>query len=320
MPRIRIQALKMEWVKVFAPATIGNIGPGFDVLGLAVQKLGDVIEARRIQSGVKISSIVPTGSDVNLSTDPEKNTAGIAARETLKILEVRGGVELRLEKGIPLGSGLGSSAASAAAAALAVNCLYGNELTKEELILPSTRAEEVVSGGFFADNTAPALLGGATLTRSCLPLDVTRIGSIKRLKIILVTPDTVILTKEARKILPDKIPMKDFVFNMANAALITAAFAKNDYALFARSLNDVVIEPVRAKLIKGFDQVKENALKAGADGMTISGSGPTVFAITDRLSKARLIEDAMVRTFRQFGTKTFHMITAVDPEGARVIN
>jgi len=310
----------MEWVKVFAPATIGNIGPGFDVLGLAVQKLGDVIEARRIQSGVKISSIVPTGSDVNLSTDPEKNTAGIAARETLKILEVRGGVELRLEKGIPLGSGLGSSAASAAAAALAVNCLYGNELTKEELILPSTRAEEVVSGGFFADNTAPALLGGATLTRSCLPLDVTRIGSIKRLKIILVTPDTVILTKEARKILPDKIPMKDFVFNMANAALITAAFAKNDYALFARSLNDVVIEPVRAKLIKGFDQVKENALKAGADGMTISGSGPTVFAITDRLSKARLIEDAMVRTFRQFGTKTFHMITAVDPEGARVIN
>jgi len=320
LPRIRIQALKMEWVKVFAPATIGNIGPGFDVLGLAVQKLGDVIEARRIQSGVKISSIVPTGSDVNLSTDPEKNTAGIAARETLKILEVRGGVELRLEKGIPLGSGLGSSAASAAAAALAVNCLYGNELTKEELILPSTRAEEVVSGGFFADNTAPALLGGATLTRSCLPLDVTRIGSIKRLKIILVTPDTVILTKEARKILPDKIPMKDFVFNMANAALITAAFAKNDYALFARSLNDVVIEPVRAKLIKGFDQVKENALKAGADGMTISGSGPTVFAITDRLSKARLIEDAMVRTFRQFGTKTFHMITAVDPEGARVIN
>jgi homoserine kinase len=320
LPRIRTQALKMEWVKVFAPATIGNIGPGFDVLGLAVQKLGDVIEARKIQSGVKISSIVATGSDVNLSTDPEKNTAGIAARETLKILEVRGGVELRLEKGIPLGSGLGSSAASAAAAAFAVNCLYGNELTKEELILPSTRAEEVVSGGFFADNTAPALLGGATLTRSCLPLDVTRIGSIKRLKIILVTPDTVILTKEARKILPDKIPMKDFVFNMANASLITAAFAKDDYALFARSLNDVVIEPVRAKLIKGFDQVKENALKAGADGMTISGSGPTVFAITDRLSKARLIEDAMVRTFRQFGTKTLHMITAVDTEGARVIN
>lgn len=310
----------MEWVKVFAPATIGNIGPGFDVLGLAVRELGDVVEARKIRSGVKISSIAYTNPTlINLSTDPRKNTAGIAARETLKILDVRGGVELRLKKGLPLGSGLGSSAASAAAAAFAVSHLYGNKLTKEELILAATRAEEVVSGGFFADNTAPALLGGATLTRSCLPLDVTRIGSIKKLKIILVIPEIVILTKEAREILPDKIPMKDFIFNMANTSLITAAFAKDDYALFARSLNDVVIEPVRSKLIQGFDQVKKNALKAGADGMTISGSGPTVFAITDRLSKARFIEEAMVRTFKQFGTKTLHMITAVDPEGARVI-
>jgi len=310
----------MEWVKVFAPATIGNIGPGFDVLGMAVRELGDVVEARKIRSGVKISSIAYTNPTlINLSTDPRKNTAGIAARETLKILDVRGGVELRLKKGLPLGSGLGSSAASAAAAAFAVSHLYGNKLTKEELILPATRAEEAVSGGFFADNTAPALLGGATLTRSCLPLDVTRIGSIKKLKIILVIPEIVILTKEAREILPDKIPMKDFIFNMANTSLITAAFAKDDYALFARSLNDVVIEPVRSKLIQGFDQVKKNALKAGADGMTISGSGPTVFAITDRLSKARFIEEAMVRTFKQFGTKTLHMITAVDPEGARVI-
>ncbi|UCG81287.1 MAG: homoserine kinase [Desulfobacterales bacterium] len=320
LPGIRKRAIVMEWVKVFAPATIGNIGPGFDVLGLAVRKLGDVVEARKIHSGVKISSVAYANPTfINLSTDPRENTAGIAARETLRILDVRGGVELRLKKGIPLGSGLGSSAASAAAAAFAVNHLYGNKLTKEELILAATRAEEVVSGGFFADNTAPGLLGGATLTRSCLPLDVTRIGSIKKLKIIVVTPEIVILTKEARKILPDKIPMKDFIFNMANTSLITAAFAKDDYALFARSLNDVVIEPIRSKLIQGFDQVKKNALKAGADGMTISGSGPTVFAITDGLSKARFIEDAMVRTFKQFGTKTFHMITAVDPEGARVI-
>jgi len=320
LPSIRKQALEMEWVKVFAPATIGNIGPGFDVLGMAVRELGDVVEARKIRSGVKISSVAYTCPTVNLNTDPGKNTAGIAARETLKILDVKGGIELRLEKGIPPGSGLGSSAASAAAAAFAVDYLYGNKLTKEDLILPATRAEEVVSGGFFADNTAPALLGGATLTRSCVPLDVTRIGSIKKLKIVLVTPEIVILTKDARKILPDNIPMKDFVFNMANTSLITAAFAKDDYALFARSLNDVVIEPVRSKLIHGFDQVKENALKAGADGMTISGSGPTVFAITDTLSRARFIEDAMVRTFTQLGTKTSHMITAVDPEGTRVIH
>ena len=172
----------MKWVKAFAPATIGNIGPGFDVLGLAVKKIGDIVDARKARSGVKISSITYAGPNFSLSTDPRKNTAGIAALETLKILNIDGGVELRLKKGLPLGSGLGSSAASAAAAAFAVNHLYGNKLTKEDLILPATVAEEAVSGAFFADNTAPALLGGATITRSCIPLDVTKIGSIKKLK------------------------------------------------------------------------------------------------------------------------------------------
>jgi homoserine kinase len=313
------KANKNDWIRVFAPATIGNIGPGFDVLGLAVKKLGDVVEARKIPSGVKISAVVSVDPEVSLSDEPQKNTAGIAAIETLRILEEQGGVELRLEKGLPLGSGLGSSAASAAAGAFAVNCLYGNKLAKEELILPATIAEAAVSGGFFADNTAPALLGGATLTRSCLPLDVTRIGSIERLKIVLVTPHIVILTRDARKMLPKKVHVDKFVVNMANTSLITAAFAKDDYDLFARSLNDVVIEPIRSKLIKGFKQVKENALGAGADGMTISGSGPTLFAITNEVSKARLIEDAMVRTFRQLGVECSSVITEVDPEGARVV-
>src|SRR3989338_2869689 len=197
----------MEWIKVFSPATIGNIGPGFDVLGLAVKGLGDIVEARKIKSGIEISSIE---SKISLSKDPTKNTMGIAAFEVLKILKEKGGVELKLKKGIPPGSGLGSSAASAAGAAFAVNYLYGSRLTKEELILPATKAEEVVSGGFFADNTAPSLLGGATLTRSCVPLDVIKIGSIKDLKIVLVTPEIVVLTKTAREILPKTVPLKDF--------------------------------------------------------------------------------------------------------------
>lgn len=306
----------MKWIKVFSPGTIGNIGPGFDVLGLAIKGLGDIVEARKIKSEVKISSIE---SEYKLSKDPKKNTAGIAASEVLKLLNVKSGVTLKLKKGLPSGSGLGSSAASAAAAAYATNYLYGNKLSKKELILPSTKAEESVSGGFFADNTAPSLLGGATLTRSCLPLDVTKIGSIKELKIIIVTPEKVILTKDARRILPKRVPMKDFVFNMGNSCLITAAFSKDDYMLFARSLNDSVIEPIRAKLIPGFDKVKENAIRAGADGMTISGSGPSVFAITNNMSKARLIEDAMVRTFKQFKVKSTSIITEVDPVGTRLI-
>ena len=307
----------MDWIKVFAPATIGNIGPGFDVLGLAVKKVGDIIEARKTDDNkVTISEI---SSPVELSKDPNKNTAGIAAQEVLKMLGNPGGIELKIFKGMGSGSGLGSSAASAAAAAFATNYIYGNQLTKEQLVLPATKAEEFVSGAFFADNTAPALLGGATLTRSVLPLDVTKIGSIENLIIILVTPEIVVLTKEAREILPKQIAMKDFIFNMANSCLITAAFAKNDYNLFANSLNDGVIEPFRSKLIKGFDQVKKNAIIAGADGMAISGSGPTVFAITNNAEKAIFIEDAMVRTFKENGVGAQSWITEVDNEGARLM-
>lgn len=308
----------MDWIKVFAPATIGNIGPGFDVLGLAVSGWGDIIEARKIDSGVLISEIE---SEHELPTNPNKNTAGIAARETLRVLGERGGVEMKIRKGLPSGSGLGSSAASAAAAAFAVNYLYGEKLTKEDLILPTTKAEEYVSGGFFADNTAPCLLGGATLTRSKLPLDVTKIGHIDELRIVLVTPDVVVLTREAREILPKAIPMEGFVNNMANSCLISAAFAKNDYDLFARSLNDIVVEPVRATLIPGYDEAKENALKAGADGVAISGSGPTMFAITSLLhNRSYLIEDAMVRSFKKNGVECKSIITEVDMEGTRLID
>jgi homoserine kinase len=309
--------LNMDWIKVFAPATIGNIGPGFDVLGLAVSGWGDVIEARKIDSGILISEI---DSEHDLPTDPDKNTAGIAAREVLRLLGEKGGVEMKITKGLPSGSGLGSSAASAAAAAFAVNFLYGEMLTREDLILPATKAEEYVSGGFFADNTAPCLLGGATLTRSKLPLDVTKIGHIDKLCIVLVTPDVVILTREAREILPKTIPMEGFVNNMANSCLISAAFAKNDYDLFARSLNDVVVEPVRATLIRGFEEVKENALRAGADGVAISGSGPTLFAITNHeKNRSYLIEDALVRSFKKNGIQCKSIITGVDMEGTRLI-
>ncbi|WP_026998469.1 homoserine kinase [Eisenibacter elegans] len=308
---------QQEWIKVFAPATIGNIGPGFDVLGMSVKYLGDTIEARRIpEKTVLISEIY---ADYPLSTDPTQNTAGIAAQEVLRLIGAEGGVEMKIHKGMPSGSGLGSSAASAAAGAFAANYLYGQKLSKEELILPATKAEEQVSGDFFADNTAPSLLGGATLTRSCLPLDVTKIGAISNLIVVLVTPKITILTKEAREILPKLVSMKQFVFNMANACLITAAFAKDDYSLFARSLNDDIIEPARSSLIPGFGQVKQNALQAGADGLTISGSGPTIFAITNERSKARFIEDAIVRTFLRFEVEAQSVITELDNEGTRLV-
>ncbi|PIN85858.1 homoserine kinase [Candidatus Woesearchaeota archaeon CG10_big_fil_rev_8_21_14_0_10_44_13] len=302
----------MNSVKVFSPATIGNIGPGFDVLGLAVEGMGDIVQARKIKKGVKIKSVY---SKWKIPKDPRKNTAGIAAKEVLKMIGAKGGVELSIIKGLPAGSGLGSSAASATAAAYAVNLIYGNKLSKNELILPATKAEEAVSGGFFADNTAPALLGGATLTRSCLPLDVVRLGTISDLIIVLVTPEIQVLTKKARAILPKMVRMKDFVGNMANSCLIASAFSKNDYSLFSRSLNDFIVEPARAKLIKGFYDVKKSAIDAGADGMTISGAGPSVFAITNKMKKAKEIEAAMLDAFRKKDVRASSIITKPSYKG-----
>jgi homoserine kinase len=306
----------MDKVKVFAPASIGNIGPGYDVLGLAVNGIGDWVEAERCEEGVHL---VQVESEETLSMDNDKNTAAMAAEEVLRMLRYPGGVSMRLIKGLPLGSGLGSSAASACAAAYAVNLLYGDTLSKVELVLPATKAEERVSGGFFADNTAPCMLGGATLTRSCLPLDVRRIGNIEELILVLVKPDLKILTRDARAVLPDKIPLGDFVYNMANTALISAAFASGDYGLLARSLNDVVIEPYRAQLIKGYYEVKKNAMDAGADGFAISGSGPTVFAICNSSIRAAQIEDAMVRSFLKYGIQSRSWITKPDENGVRVL-
>ena len=306
----------MSWTRIFSPASIGNIGPGFDVLGMAVKGLGDVVDARRIRRGIRVAAV---DGIARVPSDPARNTAAIAARQALQMLNETGGLELRVHKGLPAGSGLGSSAASAAAGAYAANALSGGGLSTEQLILAATQAEAEVSGGFFADNTAPALMGGATLTRCSVPLDVTRIGVISRLKVILVTPALVVLTRDARTMLPREIPMAAFIANMANTALITAAFAKNDYALFARSLNDVVVEPVRSSLIQGFEQVKTNALKAGADGVAISGSGPTVFAITDNLRKARAIEQQMVLTFNAHGVSTKSWVTSMDRHGTRVL-
>ena len=302
-------------VKVFSPATIGNIGPGFDVLGLAVRGMGDIVEVWET-SGDEIVIEEILNADHEITKDPDKNTAGIATRGVLRLLQINRGVGIRITKGMPAGSGLGSSAASASAAAYAVNLLFDGKLSKMELILPAAMAEEYVSGGFFADNVAPALLGGATLTRSSVPLDVTHLGSISNLVIVLALPNIQILTKDARDILPNDVEMKNFVGNMANACLIASAFSTDNYKLFSRSLKDIVIEPVRSKLIPGFDKVKAIALEAGADGMTISGAGPAVFAITNSNKKAPIIEDAMARTFHQNGVDCKTLITTPSQKGA----
>ncbi|MFH1848847.1 MAG: homoserine kinase [archaeon] len=305
-------------IRVFAPATIGNIGPGFDVLGMAINGIGDVVEAARIpEKRVIIENI--TGDEGLLPRDAEKNTAGIAARHVLDMIGAKDGISLVIHKQMPSGSGLGSSAASAAGAAYAVNCLHGSRLSEDEMILCATKAEEVVSGGFFADNTAPCILGGATLTRSCEPLDVIQLGTICSLIVVIVSPDFELLTKHARAVMPKTVALESAVANMANACLIVAAFSKNDYDLLSRCINDRIAEPARAGLIPGFYDVKSAALNAGAHGCTISGAGPSVFAITNNLIDAEKIEAAMKLAFLRHNLKCRVYISHVPLKGVRKI-
>jgi len=309
----------MDKIKAFAPATIANIGPGFDVLGLAITGLGDYVEAKKSEEpGIRITEITGLKNDIPL--DAYKNTAGIASMEVLKLLNVADneGIELRLRKNLPSGSGLGSSAASAAAAAYAVNALFGGKLTKNDLIMPATIAEESVSGGFFANNTAPSLLGGATLTRCRLPLNAIKLcGTMDELVVVVAAPKYRLLTKTSREALPKTVPMESFVNNMANACLMVSAFNNNDVELFGRCVNDEIVEPARAGLIPGFYDVKKSALEAGAYGCSISGAGPSVFALTDREDAGRSIGKAMQDAFGKNGLASVIYVSKVDNAGAR---
>ena len=305
-------------VKVFAPATIGNIGPGFDVLGLAIKGISDIVEAKEIPGNDLIIEAV-LEADHDISTNPDKNTAGIAAKKALKLMDITTGLALTITKGMPSASGLGSSAASAVAGANAVNFLFGNSLSKEKVLKAAMAGEYSVSGGYFADNVAPAIYGGATLTRSLNPLEITPLGVISDLIIILVMPIVKILTKDSRKILPENVSLSDFVVNMANTASITAAFCKNDYNLLKDNLFDYIIEPTRSTLIPGFPEAKEAALESGAHGMTISGSGPTVFAISNSQKAAEKIEAAMVTAFYNKGVECNSLITTSSVKGSGII-
>lgn len=303
-------------VAVFAPASIGNIGPGFDVLGMALAGLGDTVEARVIPGGkVVIRDIEGDGG--SLPKDARNNTAGIAATRVLKHIGMKSGVELRLRKNIP-GNGLGSSAASAVAGGFAVNALFGSPLSKTDLLLPCAAAEASVSGGYFLDNTAASLFGGINvtnpMTKTAVPL-----GGLPGAIIVVATPRLMLLTARSRKVLPKRVPLPAMIANLSRACAIVAAVGTGDVGLFGRSIVDVVVEPKRAPLIPGFLSVKRAALKAGALGCSISGAGSSVFAVTDEKSRAAVIGDAMRRAFRRVRLECVVTVTTVDSGGARAV-
>lgn len=308
----------MAEITVFAPATVANVGPGFDVLGCAVSGMGDWVTARLIEMpGVHIEAV--EGDSGRLPREATRNTAGIAALETLKLLEVRNaGVALRLRKGLPLGSGLGSSGASAAAAAWATNVLFGAPLSKRQL-LPAGLAAEASVSGRHADNVGPSLLGGFILIRSYDPLELIELPSPHALIFVLIHPEFELPTRRAREAVPKTISLAQHIANNGNLAALIAALFGGDVRLLGKATGDVIVEPARAPLIPGFGAVKAAALAAGAYGCSISGAGPTVFAVTDDNERATEIAGAMTDAFRQAGLASSVVISRVDMEGARPV-
>ena len=306
----------MNSVKVFAPATIANLGPGFDILGLAVQGVGDIVEATRVDApGVHIEAI--EGDSGRLPRAVTKNTAGIAAVEALKIIGVEAGIALKLYKGMPLGSGLGSSAASAAAAVWAVAALAGFD--DKAALLPACLAAEAGVSGYHADNVAPALLGGLVLIEGYNPLRVQSLPTPDSLHLVLVTPDCEIPTAQARSVVPREIALDKVVSNMGHLSAMLAAAFRGDVAAMGRAVVDDIIEPARAHLIPGFRQVKQAALEAGAYGCSISGAGPTLFAVTDSPASGEQVAQAMQAAFANAHLTSEARVTMVDKQGAHCV-
>lgn len=306
----------MRVVRAFAPGTVANLGPGFDVLGLAVTGSGDTVTAKRAGDGeIRVRS----SGHPDIPVAAEGNTAAIAAarvRERAAAQSV--GFTLDVEKGLPISGGQGGSAASAVAAAVAVNALLGSPLGKAELLEPCLEAEEAVAGRH-ADNVAAALFGGVVLIRSIEPLDVVHLMYPKELRVVLAHPHQRLRTETARASLPRSVDLAVAVAQAAAVGSLVAALASRDWDLLRRSIEDRIAEPARAPLLPGFAEAKSAALEAGALGCSISGSGPSAFAFSDGDDAARRIGKAMVRAYRSQGVEATVRVGAVDGLGARVV-
>jgi len=307
-------------VKVFAPATVANLACGFDVLGLAVEQPGDFVTIWGNESGsVQVESI--SGDDGQLPLETSKNTAGVAVSAMLNHLGMQHvGISIAIEKHMPLGSGLGSSAASSVAAVLALNEFLGKPFSKKIDLLPfAIEAERIACGAAHADNVAPALLGGIVLIKSYNPLLVINLPVPADLHVAIVHPQVEVKTSDARQILKKEIPIHKAIDQWGNVAGLVAGLYRSDYELIGASLQDVVFEPVRKLLIPGFDEVKKEAMAQGALGCSISGSGPSIFAMYTKAELGPAIINGMKIVFERYGVASEGYISKVNERGSRII-
>jgi len=306
-------------IHVFAPATVANVGCGFDIFGYAIDSLGDEVVLKLCdQPRVSIKKI--TGGNGKLPFDPNKNTAGVAVQAFLKYINSNQGIEMELHQKMPLSSGLGSSAASAVAAVFAANLLFGNLLRREELLQFALKGEKAACGTAHADNAAPSLFGGFVLIRSYNPLDIIKIQTPDKLFSTVVHPWIEVSTEDARKMLKEFVSLKDAVIQWGNVAGFIAGLMKADYELIGRSMQDVIVEPVRSSLIPGFKKVKESALKSGALGCSISGSGPSLFALSISKRIAEEVGKAMQSEFESLRIKSDVYVSKINKEGPKILS
>lgn len=305
-------------IQAFAPATIANMGIGFDIIGAALRSAGDIIEVERHSKPEVVISHIE-GDNGKLPREADKNTATVAITAYLKQINCNEGFIIKIKKGLPLGSGLGSSAASAVAGVVAVNALLGYPLQKPEL-LPACMEGEAIVSGYHADNIAPCLLGGLVLVDGITPDRVLRLPILNNIHFALITPHISILTSEARAVLPQHIPLKTMIKQTSGVARFIDALHRGDLKAWAEAMeSDEVVEPARAHLIPYLHDIRQEAKVHGALGLVISGAGPTLCAICESEKIAQDVASAMGEFYTSHGYSATTLATQIDKEGAKVI-
>lgn len=307
-------------ISAFAPASVANVSCGFDVLGFAVNQPGDIVTASfDEETGVHIRGI--EGDEGKLPLETERNTAGVAILEMVNQLDEPAdkGISLHIKKQMPLGSGLGSSAASSVAAVVAVNKLLGEPFSRNELLPFTVKAEGIASGTPHADNVAASLLGGFILVRSINPLDVIPLETPPALHCTIIHPKIEIRTEDTRLILQKQVSLTKAVTQWGNLGALVAGLLKNDYDLIGRAMHDEIVEPIRSVLIPGYSQAKQAAMNAGALGCCISGSGPSIFALSTSQKQADIIGRAMQKAIHSIGLESDLFISKINPKGAYIL-
>ncbi|MFD2202321.1 homoserine kinase [Shivajiella indica] len=308
----------MREVTAFAPATVANVSCGFDILGFAIDSLGDKVKVK-LTEGSALKVVEIQGDEGKLPFESEKNTCSVAIQAMLDQMDLHVGMEISLYKGLPLGSGMGSSAASAAAALVAANEVLGKPFSKEDLVPFAMEAERIACGAAHADNVAPSILGGFVLIRGYDPLDVIKLPVPDGLHCTLLHPHLELKTSDSRSVLKQQISLKDATMQSGNIAGLIAGLYKSDFPLIGRSLKDVIAEPSRALLIPGFYELREAIKNVGALGSGISGSGPTIFILSSNESIATKAGEVSRKVFDEIGLGVDVYVSKVNVKGAFIL-